>query len=146
MKQYQQVAVGGFILNDKKEVLLVKRSDTDDFLPGLWELPGGGLDFGENPTTGTQRELLEEVGLDTEVGKPLSVDTYFMEKGEEKIHRVEITFLCMMIKNNQEVILSHEHSEYTWLSKENLKEIEMTDYMSGIVQNCFENLQMPGRI
>ncbi|HYK08151.1 MAG TPA: NUDIX hydrolase [Candidatus Eisenbacteria bacterium] len=140
MKKYQEVAVGGFILNDKKEVLLVKRSETDDFLPRLWELPGGGLDFGENPTTGVQRELQEEVGLDIEVGRPLSVDNYFMEKGEEKIHRVEISFLCTMTKPSQQVVLSHEHSEYTWLSKENLKEIEMTDYMNGIVKNCFDNM------
>lgn len=30
---------------------------------GIWELPGGGLDFGENPAQGLRREVSEEMGL-----------------------------------------------------------------------------------
>jgi ADP-ribose pyrophosphatase YjhB (NUDIX family) len=30
---------------------------------GLWTLPGGGLDFGEDPADGVLRELTEETGL-----------------------------------------------------------------------------------
>lgn len=136
MKQYQQVAVSGFILNDKKEVLLVKRSDTDDFLPGYWEMPGGGTDNGEHPTIALQREIKEEVGLDVEVGKPLAVDDYFMEKEDEKIHRVEIFFACL-VKNNQPVVLSHEHSAYKWVAKEDLEKLDMTAYTKKALKECF---------
>jgi ADP-ribose pyrophosphatase YjhB (NUDIX family) len=31
--------------------------------PGVWTLPGGGLDFGEHPDAGLMRELDEETGL-----------------------------------------------------------------------------------
>jgi 8-oxo-dGTP diphosphatase len=40
---------------------LVKESEN---LSGKWALPGGGLDFGEDPRTGLEREVEEEMGLD----------------------------------------------------------------------------------
>lgn len=159
MKQYQQVCTSGFLLNDKNEVLLVKRSDTDDFLPGLWEMPGGGLDFGENPVIGLQRELKEEIGLDVEVDKPLYVDDYFMNKEwipghstqyllprsgavrddkSERIHRVEIFFLCT-VQDSSKIILSNEHTTYKWVSKENLNKSEVTEYMYKALRECFKN-------
>jgi 8-oxo-dGTP diphosphatase len=33
-----------------------------------WTLPGGGIDFGEDPRTAVVREVYEETGLDAEVG------------------------------------------------------------------------------
>lgn len=138
MKQFQQVVVGGFILNDKGEVLLVKRSDSDDFLPGLWELPGGGTEFGEHPVKGLQRELKEEIGLEVTVGKPLYVDDYFMEQQDAKIHRVEISFECMVGDKGQEVILSHEHSAYKWVGRQDIEKFELTDYMRKTIIDCFK--------
>jgi len=47
----------GFILNDLREIALVKTSF------GLF-LPGGGLDDGEDELTGLERELREEIGYE----------------------------------------------------------------------------------
>ena len=144
MKEFQQAAVGGFIVDAKGLVLLVKRSSKDDFLPKLWELPGGGVDFGESPQKALKREIFEEVGLDVAVGKPLAVDHYFMEVSDingkkQKIYRVEIIFSCM-INNSQKVALSHEHEEFKWVAKENLDTIAMTDFMKKAIATCFANL------
>src|SRR6266566_5216805 len=37
-----------------------KRADTKKFLPGVYELPGGHIDFGEDITAGLKREIQEE--------------------------------------------------------------------------------------
>lgn len=143
MKEFQQVAVSGFILNEKGEILMVKRADDDDFLPGYWEVPGGGTDFGEHPLLAVEREIKEETGLDVEVGEPFHVDDYFMEpvrqaQDKKKIHRVEIFFVCRMKDINQKVELSNEHSEYRWVSVGNVSEIDMTDYQQKAIKAYFE--------
>lgn len=47
-----------FILNEKSEVLLVKRADN-----GFWCLPGGCQNLGESPRQAAERECWEETGF-----------------------------------------------------------------------------------
>lgn len=42
--------------NGVEKVFLPKRADTKKFLPGAYELPGGHIDFGEDPVSGLKRE------------------------------------------------------------------------------------------
>lgn len=56
---FYRVSVKALILDENNRFLLVREEN------GLWELPGGGLDFGESPQTGIAREIMEEMGLTT---------------------------------------------------------------------------------
>ena len=56
---FYRVSVKGLFVKDNK-VLLVKEPLE---LSGQWELPGGGLDFGEKPQIGLKREVEEELKL-----------------------------------------------------------------------------------
>ena len=44
--------------------------------PGVWTLPGGGIDHGESPSDAVVRELHEECGLEGELGELLTVDDH----------------------------------------------------------------------
>lgn len=55
---FYRVSVKALILDDQKRFLLALENN------GLWELPGGGLDFGEKPMEGLAREIKEEMGLE----------------------------------------------------------------------------------
>lgn len=57
------VAAAGIVLNEKGEILLVK-----DRRSG-WVFPGGMVEEGENVIDAVKREVMEETGIDIEVGE-----------------------------------------------------------------------------
>ncbi len=50
------------VTNDAGQVLLIRRSDNDN-----WALPGGAVDLGESLTQAAIRETREESGIDCEI-------------------------------------------------------------------------------
>lgn len=55
-------SVNVVVTNDAGEILLIKRSDNDN-----WALPGGAIDLGESMTQAGIRETKEETGIDCEI-------------------------------------------------------------------------------
>lgn len=69
--------VGVLLRNSKNEVLLVKSSR--GFTTGMWNVPGGFVEYGETPEVAAAREAKEETGLDVTVGELIGV---YMERFE----------------------------------------------------------------
>lgn len=69
MKQVHVVA--GVIRDARGRVLLARRTEGRD-LAGLWEFPGGKIEPGETAEQALVRELREELGIATRVGRLLA--------------------------------------------------------------------------
>lgn len=69
---FYRVSVKSLILDEQNRFLLAKEPD------GKWDIPGGGLEFGENPIIALRREILEELGLVLTIleTKPMYITTY----------------------------------------------------------------------
>lgn len=61
---------GGCIFNEKGEVLLQRRGDSNK-----WGFPGGAIEIDETPQMAAIREAKEETGLDVEVGELIGIYT-----------------------------------------------------------------------
>lgn len=62
------VGCDAFVLNEKNQVLLIKRADN-----GYWALPGGCHDLGETPQECAIRECFEESGYKIKATRLLGV-------------------------------------------------------------------------
>lgn len=58
------------IWNDQGQILIDRRPQ-QGLLGGLWEFPGGKVELGETIEACIRREILEEIGIDIEVGEHL---------------------------------------------------------------------------
>jgi ADP-ribose pyrophosphatase YjhB (NUDIX family) len=87
------VGVGAVIMQAGRVVLVKRRFEP---LAGQWSLPGGRLELGETLEAGLAREMLEETGLEVEVGPVVDVFDRILLDPERKVryHYVLIDYLC----------------------------------------------------
>ncbi len=109
-----------------KKVFLAKRANTKKFLPGVFELPGGHIDFGEDPVAGLQREIDEEFGAKVEVGDPFYVFTY--TNHVKQSHAIEVIYFARLASDLGGITLNPEdHSECGWFAEHELENATTED-------------------
>ncbi len=91
----QRVAAYAYVERDG--ALLLTRNSVLGPNPGVWTLPGGGIEHGEAPASTVVRELQEECGLDGTVGDLLTVEhRHFTgtapDGREEDFHAIQIVY------------------------------------------------------
>ena len=63
------VAAAGVVINENKEILLVKDNRSG------WVFPGGIVESGENVIDAVKREIMEETGIEAEVGEVFCISS-----------------------------------------------------------------------
>lgn len=84
MRNERKIACRGVVVDGDK-VLAVRLSDYGGALPEAgtyWCMPGGKLEPGESLTENVRREMLEETGVEAEVGELLFVQQYIANGSE----------------------------------------------------------------
>lgn len=102
--------------NGVEKVFLAQRALTKKFFPGVYELPGGHIDFGEDIVAGLKREVREELGKDITVGDPFSVFTYMNDvKGA---HSIEVCYFAQFFGELDDVQLEPaDHMGGGWFAE-----------------------------
>jgi len=105
-----------------EKIFLPKRADTKKFLPSVYEIPGGHIDFGEDSVPGLKREILEEFSMEISVGDPFASFTYKNEiKGS---HSIEVVYFAKFVTSLENILLHHEdHSEFKWFAASELEKV-----------------------
>lgn len=139
MDKLQVITACALICKDNK-ILIAKRAATKKFLPNIYEIPGGHIEFGESIEEGLVREVKEELNIDVLIGDPVYVFDYIVGNN----HIVEIDYLAYLKDTNQEVILNEaDHSEFYWLTEENIdKYIPPEDRELPAIKKAFKLLNI----
>lgn len=119
---FYRVSVKGLCVRDGK-VLLVKEPSA---MSGKWELPGGGLDFGEDIKEGLKREIQEEMGLKIiKISeKPMYVWTHRYKNNSRNIGWYYSLVLAYRIEfENLDITPTEECEAVEFFSKEQIKDV-----------------------
>ena len=111
------VAGAGIVINDKEEVLIVKTYKAG------WVFPGGQVETGENVIDAVKREVMEEAGIDIEVGEVFCISSntgkYPGYNGVKEIPtKIMLDFICRAKSGTPRP--SEENSESRYIPKENV--------------------------
>ncbi len=95
----QRTAAYALLVRD--DTVLLTRVSPRGFHTGLWALPGGGIDHGEEPHDAVVREVREETGLTCVVGDVLSVAGEQVRGTapsgrDEELHAIGVVFLASL--------------------------------------------------
>lgn len=122
----EKIVVGAVITNDNDEILLMKRKE-DDFMGGIFEIPGGNAEDGEGIYEVLEREIKEETNFDLkEVISYINYFDYLSGSGKKSRQfnfKVEVT--------GGPIILT-EHDTYRWV---NLDEIETQNVSDAVKES-----------
>lgn len=131
--QYVNVAVHGLIKKDGK-FLVTKRSITDGYMPGLWDLPGGSVEFGENNIDALCREIKEESGIKVKINSPIFI--YDFMSGSER-HQFQIVYECDFLEG--EVILNpDDHDEFRWVDLNEMKKLQKIAFLENLYKDILK--------
>lgn len=97
----ERIRLAAYAWVEDGDRLLLVRIAPHEAAAGLWMLPGGGLDFGEDPADGVLRELTEETGLVGIVDGLLAVRSRVAEPSEtrsgHRIHTIAILYRVSIV-------------------------------------------------
>ena len=108
-----RISLKALIYNDAGQILVVKEIDRT-----YWDLPGGGMDFGETIESSLKRELYEEVGY--KGGLRYQLFDASDEMYIERIDANQICFYCRVWPENFGFAPGEEGDEIMFIDSEEL--------------------------
>ncbi len=128
----QRLTVGLVIREGSALLVLLRRPD--DFLPSVWEVPGGHLEPGETIAEAAARELEEETGWQLRgLGTLIN---WFDYPGEEGDLTREWNFEVTVDRHRP--LVHAEHRDARWVTRSTYRELPMTDDMRRLVAAALE--------
>ena len=114
-----RTVVAGAITSSDGRLLLAQRSYPVQ-VAGLWELPGGKVEPGEELAAALRRELREELEIDVEVGALLAETV-------ELAH--DLTLVALWARIVDGVPRAVEHSRLVWVSVDELEDMAASNQL-----------------
>ena len=117
-------AAGGLVLNSNKEVLWMKRL-------GVWDLPKGKVEIGEDYPIAAVREVEEETGISNPVIERELISTYhtYPFKGKQVLKR---TYWYLMNYSGEDDLIPQ--------TEEGIEEVLWSSESSLFIENTYQNI------
>lgn len=115
--------VSAIIVNDKGEILLLKRSPYRKAFPSKWCTLTAKIEEGETPEECLYREIKEEIGDKAKL--KLIKQTKAFE--EITLEGEWLVYPFLLEYQGGEIILEEEHTEYKWFARNKIKDLDIVE-------------------
>lgn len=126
MNQISRLGAYGILLRDS--VILLTRKKSGPY-KGLWDLPGGAIEFGETPEEALKRELLEESALAINQlefsSVATAIDKYDNDRVPYEFHHTGLIYKVISWSERSDLVPEEENR---WSMLSNLRLEELTPF------------------
>lgn len=117
--EIQRITVKGILARNGK-ILLMKDEK------GRWELPGGKIDFNEEPSETLKREFYEELGFkNISIGEVVNIWTFTVLSEGKKYQFIVIVYVCD--SQEYDIQTSEEHVAFDWVPFNDINSLNIKD-------------------
>jgi 8-oxo-dGTP diphosphatase len=121
MRKTHAISVKGLCMDDDGRILVIREPN------GTWELPGGGLEEGEELIDCLKRECLEEIGVECEV---LDQDPYKTWQGQTRTDGKRLIILFKIRLKSHNFKQTEEAEEVRFVTKEELNSLDLVPQLN----------------
>lgn len=122
-----------FVFNKKGKFLTMRRTKTAPTNPLKWDLPGGNVEFGENPLKSILREIKEETGLDVKSVTPIDIEGHLNLQNNYKIMLAYRAFV-----SKGKFSISWEHDLYKWVTADEFLKLKTTNKLKKFAKSLIK--------
>lgn len=113
------------LVTRSRKILLAKRG-VEPF-KGLWDVPGGFLEYGEHPEDGVRREIREELGL--RLPRRLELIGVYMDTYGKRVPESTLNFYFLAtIPKTKKLVAQDDITDVSWFS---LKQLPSIAFLNG---------------
>ena len=127
MKAFKAAMV--VVINEKRDILLLKRFGDSSWMPYKWGIPGGHIEEGETPKEAAIRETFEETNL--------SLQNIFELEEKKEV----MVYYSTSFDNGEELKIDYEHTDWAWVSYKKLDIYDTTPNLKHTVKLALGKLK-----
>jgi len=133
MSERPMPAVKAIIERDSRILVLKTETENNSF----WVLPGGKIEYGEEPLEALEREIKEEISADAEINNPVGM--YYFYIGEKGVGDQVVLTAFEADIGRQEIDISSNPAdesitEYIWMTPEQLIYKTSNDSLADLIR------------
>ena len=128
------IRVTAAIIELENKILIAQRKAKDSLFGGLWEFPGGKIEDGETPEECMERELMEELEIEVEVGTLITSNKHRYPNGIFELLAFRVKHICGNFVLN-------DHDEIKWITIDEISNFEFPPANTPIInylKNSYE--------
>jgi len=121
----QRVSVRAIVRQNGK-TLLLRRANGRQTILGQYELPGGSLEYGEQPEEALARYIHSDTGMSMQTAQLFDALTY-IDHDDRDIQYVFILYLVSLSADGARVKLSNNYDHYLWEKVSDIQQTNLTE-------------------